>query len=28
MKRGDLVMTLVGKNGRPLFIRQLRKSGT
>jgi hypothetical protein len=28
MKRGDLVMTLVGKNGQPLFVRQLRKSGT
>lgn len=25
MKRGDLVMTLVGKNGQPLFVRQLRK---
>ncbi len=28
MKRGDLVMTLVGKNGQPLFVRQPRKSGT
>ncbi len=28
MKRGDLVMTLMGKNGQPLFVRQLRKSGT
>lgn len=25
MKRGDLVMTLVGQNGQPVFIRQLRK---
>jgi len=27
MKRGDLVMTLVGKNGEPAFTRQLRKGG-
>ncbi|MGQ0811091.1 MAG: hypothetical protein ACT4OO_07685 [Nitrospiraceae bacterium] len=28
MKRGDLVMTLVGKQGQRLFIRQLRKGGS
>ncbi len=27
MKRGDLVMTLMGKKGQPVFVRQLRKSG-
>jgi hypothetical protein len=25
MKKGDVVMTLVGKNGQPVFVRQLRK---
>ncbi|OLC43146.1 MAG: hypothetical protein AUG11_03890 [Nitrospirae bacterium 13_1_20CM_2_62_14] len=27
MKRGDLVMTLIGMNGEPAFTRQLRKGG-
>ena len=27
MKRGDLVMTLIGKKGEPAFTRQLRKGG-
>jgi hypothetical protein len=26
VKQGDLVMTLIGKNGRTLFVRQLRKT--
>ena len=25
LKRGDIVMTLVGKNGQPLYARQMRK---
>lgn len=28
MKRGDVVMTLIGKKGEPAFTRQLRKGGT
>ena len=25
LKKGDIVMTLVGKNGQPLYARQMRK---
>ena len=25
LKKGDVVMTLIGKNGRPLYVRQMRK---